>query len=660
MGARRLMARASVQPAAPVSRWRYPAAVLLVLLVPSALATLVLALSGGHTRTGFLGTNASQSADINLVLHGLMVASLLVGAHLAHVGDIRAHRINQTSIVLVNLVSIASVMLVSFARVVLPSASRPGDPLVAVAAAHGLLGLTTEGMGLYLLLRMNNLIPPRWRFGNFKLFMRATLMQWLVVTAYGGLLYWVWYAPVPTDSTGANQAAPAAQPVPTTLAAAAGPIGSVEFSDEQARNDQLRLAVDGIEPLGSGSSYVAWLSVSGRPESRLGPLSLSANNSARLIASTPDRANLVASFDGLILSAEPAGVAPNQPGLVRYRAELPPKALVFLRQALASLPGAPNTTSAAAGALEQAEELQLHVDLARGAARANDVAGVQRHAEHVVNLLEGQQGANFGDRNSDGRIQNPGDGFGLLESTGQPGYLKGLAEVAGLAAAAEDATATIKVHAGHVQLAVENARRAATVLRDLALEAVRPQTTTRAAQLAEQMGPLALQLAVGTDANGDGQIEPIVGEGGVKVAYVHAQFMAAMSILPVAASLDGSTPAVLPPQPSASELVVQPTRGPGPSPVSSAPGAPLALDIANFQFGGKGLSIKVGTPITWTNRDRAPHTVTADGKQFDSGNLSAGQSFRFAPTSAGAFPYYCELHGDAGGQGMSGLLTVVP
>src|SRR5215212_6341600 len=232
MGARRLMARASVQPAAPVSRWRYPAAVLLVLLVPSAVATLVLALSGGHTRAGFLGTNASLAADVNLVLHGLMVASLLVGAQLARVGDIRAHRINQTCVVLVNLVSIASVMVVSFARVVVPSVGRFGDPLVAVAVAHGLLGLTAEGMGLYLLLRMNDLIPPRWRFGNFKLFMRATLIQWLVVTTYGGLLYWVWYAPVPTVSTGANQSAPTAvQPAPATLAAVAAPVGSVEFSD---------------------------------------------------------------------------------------------------------------------------------------------------------------------------------------------------------------------------------------------------------------------------------------------------------------------------------------------------------------------------------------------------------------------------------------------
>src|SRR4051794_31901865 len=105
----RLMAQAVGRRMAPVSKWRYPAGVLLGLLVPGAIATLVVAISGGHTRIGFLGTNASQAADLNLLLHGLMISSLLVGAHLAHVGDIRAHKINQTTVVLTNLVSISSV-----------------------------------------------------------------------------------------------------------------------------------------------------------------------------------------------------------------------------------------------------------------------------------------------------------------------------------------------------------------------------------------------------------------------------------------------------------------------------------------------------------------------------------------------------------------------
>src|SRR4051794_368301 len=104
----------------PASAWRYPAAVLLVLLVVGAAVALIVALGGGHKQPGFLGTNASRAADVNLLLHSVMVLAILVGAHLAHVGDIPAHRINQTIVVLANLVSIASVMLVSLFRVVLP------------------------------------------------------------------------------------------------------------------------------------------------------------------------------------------------------------------------------------------------------------------------------------------------------------------------------------------------------------------------------------------------------------------------------------------------------------------------------------------------------------------------------------------------------------
>jgi hypothetical protein len=43
-----------------------------------------------------------------------------------------------------------------------------------------------------------------------------------------------------------------------------------------------------------------------------------------------------------------------------------------------------------------------------------DLAGAKSHAEHVINIVEGESGANFGDWDGDGLVQNPGDAFGLL------------------------------------------------------------------------------------------------------------------------------------------------------------------------------------------------------------------------------------------------------
>ena len=72
-------------------------------------------------------------------------------------------------------------------------------------------------------------------------------------------------------------------------------------------------------------------------------------------------------------------------------------------------------------------------------------------------------------------------------------------------------------------------------------------------------------------------------------------------------------------------------------------------------YGVNPLVIAVGTTVTWTNNDSIPHTSTSDSSVWDSGILSAGQSFSFAFTQAGTFPYHCAIHGAAS---MSGTIVV--
>jgi plastocyanin len=45
-------------------------------------------------------------------------------------------------------------------------------------------------------------------------------------------------------------------------------------------------------------------------------------------------------------------------------------------------------------------------------------------------------------------------------------------------------------------------------------------------------------------------------------------------------------------------------------------------------------------------------------REFASGNLTNGQSFEHVFDSVGVYPYYCRFHGDSGGVGMSGVITV--
>jgi plastocyanin len=81
---------------------------------------------------------------------------------------------------------------------------------------------------------------------------------------------------------------------------------------------------------------------------------------------------------------------------------------------------------------------------------------------------------------------------------------------------------------------------------------------------------------------------------------------------------------------------------------------PSTVVIKNFAFGPASLVVAPGTKITVLNQDRAPHTVTAVNKSFDSGTIPAGQRGEFtAPSSPGTYPYVCTIH-----PSMTGVLIV--
>ncbi len=81
-------------------------------------------------------------------------------------------------------------------------------------------------------------------------------------------------------------------------------------------------------------------------------------------------------------------------------------------------------------------------------------------------------------------------------------------------------------------------------------------------------------------------------------------------------------------------------------------GPAVAVDkvpIKDFLYVPDAITVAVGTRITFTNEDSAPHTATsgqppgADGV-FDTGNLTKGESKSVTVAKAGTFAYYCELH----------------
>ncbi len=81
------------------------------------------------------------------------------------------------------------------------------------------------------------------------------------------------------------------------------------------------------------------------------------------------------------------------------------------------------------------------------------------------------------------------------------------------------------------------------------------------------------------------------------------------------------------------------------------------VTIKNFQFAPKSVTVKVGSTVTWLNKE-GTHTVTADNGSFQSPNLTADKSYSHKFTKAGTYRYYCSFHGGAGGADMSGTVTV--
>lgn len=79
-----------------------------------------------------------------------------------------------------------------------------------------------------------------------------------------------------------------------------------------------------------------------------------------------------------------------------------------------------------------------------------------------------------------------------------------------------------------------------------------------------------------------------------------------------------------------------------------------AVTIENFAYVPQSITVKVGTTVTWTNKDSVAHTVTSDsGGVLDSPLFSAGETYSFTFNEAGTFTYHCTPHPD-----MKGTVTV--
>jgi plastocyanin len=477
--------------------------------------------------SNLFSTQAPQAAVVTLVLSLLVALTLTTGALLARAGRYNAHRWVQTAAIALNLALVLTVMLGSFGRSVTPGLPQKlPEPYFAIAVTHGLAGLLAVLFGGYVALVGHEILTPRLRFQNYKPFMRTAYGLYMLATALGAAVFFVWYRiPQPT----------AAAPEATAANELVVPMANFAFAPREL-----------VVPLGA---TVAWVNQDGAPHNVVaddgaGFRSELLNTGGRF-AQTFGAVGTFAYFCELhgaaggvdmagVIRVVPAGEAPpaaavvvptSAPPTPEPIGELPAGARDAIDRLLVKGPGLPGEQGYAIGLRAQSDELLRHAQLAAQSQQAGDAEALRRHGEHAYNLLAGSLDARFGDLSGDGRSQNPGDGFGLLPNGAQAGYIKATADAAQAAGDAADSTDAIRLHAGHVLVCATNLSGWAEEARDIALRIAQGQGAEADASRLVLLGG---QIARGVDANGDGAIAPIAGEGGALVAYEHARYIAGL------------------------------------------------------------------------------------------------------------------------------------
>jgi hypothetical protein len=336
---------------------------------------------------------------------------------------------------------------------------------------------------------------------------------------------------------------PTATPVPPTATPIPVPtrIGLLTTSDDKVHGDKATLALSGVTPPPADSVYEAWLTGAGQAPLSLGKLTLT-GDSINHTFTDPDGRALLGLYSGAFVSVEPANDSdPASSGVMAYQGEIPPATLAQIRLILAANPQTPNKDALGINILNQViAKIEPEVGFQKDYSIANnDLAALKIQAEGIVNIIEGAQGANFGDLDGNGEVYNPGDNFGLLGSGEGAGYLPAIAAAAAAAAQAEGATEEIKLRAEQTQTAVNNAIGLAEQIRDLELQILKAADIASATKPVEQVTALFAQLK---DADAAGLTDPT--KGGIRTVYNYSQLIGAIEML--AAPGEGVAPAPAP------------------------------------------------------------------------------------------------------------------
>jgi plastocyanin len=68
------------------------------------------------------------------------------------------------------------------------------------------------------------------------------------------------------------------------------------------------------------------------------------------------------------------------------------------------------------------------------------------------------------------------------------------------------------------------------------------------------------------------------------------------------------------------------------------------VEIANFTFAPKDLTVTAGTTVTWKNADDSPHRIADVNGAYTSAALDTEESFSHTFAAPGVYKYFCSIH----------------
>lgn len=157
-------------------------------------------------------------------------------------------------------------------------------------------------------------------------------------------------------------------------------------------------------------------------------------------------------------------------------------------------------------AIAEARIAATHADLA--AKQPRNLAWMKMHTRHVLHAIDPTL-----------EPKGPGKGYGVIKAS------TGVVKHVGFAAASKGASKNVKTHAVHVAASAQNTVDRARQIVRVAKAILATKSTRRAARLVKRQQALAHQLVDGLDANRDGKVTWVKGEGGLMQAQQHMGFM---------------------------------------------------------------------------------------------------------------------------------------